>query len=292
LKNSRCFSWFRPEQRVLPSASPSQTRNAVTGLLLTASIVLSGCAELRNTGSSAGSSPQTELPTSSDQTNIQKRAQIRLQLAIDYFEQHQLNVALDELKQAITIDPSLANAYSVRALVYMDMGETKLADENFQTAMRLAPNNPDLSNNYGWYLCQNDRVPESIAFFEAALKNRSYQSPAKALTNAGLCSLKLRDTEAAERYLNQAFKIEPGNVITNVNLAKIYYGNGDFKRARFYVGRATKDESVSAETLWLAIRVEHKLEDRAAEVSLATQLRRRHPNSVEFSAYQRGAFDE
>ncbi|MBC7514399.1 MAG: type IV pilus biogenesis/stability protein PilW [Herminiimonas sp.] len=265
--------------------------HASTGLLLAIVLggTLSGCAGVRSAG---GSSPQTELPTSSDQTDNQKRAQIRLQLAIGYFEQRQLNTALDELKQAIAIDPNFADAYSVRALVYMDMGETRLADENFQTAMRLAPNNPDLNNNYGWYLCQNERPAQSIAYFEAALKNRTYQSPAKALNNAGVCSLKLKDTAAAERYLSQAFQLEPGNIATNANLARIYYGKGDYQRARFYAGRLTKDEAVSAETLWLAIRIEHKLADRAVETSLATQLRRRHPNSAEYAAFQRGAFDE
>jgi type IV pilus assembly protein PilF len=253
--------------------------------------LLAGCA---GTGA-VGSSPQTELPTLSDQTSDQKRAQIRLQLAIGYFEQKQYTVALDEIKQALTSNPNFADAFSVRALIYMDMGETRLADENFQTAMRLAPNNPDLSNNYGWYLCQNERAGESIAYFEAALKNRSYQSPAKALNNAGMCSLKLRTPAgqaAAERYLTQSFQLEPGNPTTNVNLARIYYDKGDFTRARFYVGRVTKEEGVSADTLWLAIRVEHKLADRAVEASLATQLRRRHPNSAEYAAYQRGAFDE
>jgi type IV pilus assembly protein PilF len=77
-----------------------------------------------------------------------------------------------------------------------------------------------------------------------------------------------------------------------VNLAKVYYQKGDYVRARFYVGRATKADGVSADTLWLAIRVEHKLADKAVEASLATQLRRRHPNSAEYAAYQRGAFDE
>lgn len=251
-------------------------------------VFLAGCAGTR----AVESTPQTELPTSSDQTDNQKRAQIRLQLAIGYFEQRQLNVALDELKQALAADPNFSDAYSVRALVYMDMGETRLADENFQSAMRLSPNNPDLNNNYGWYLCQNERVPQSIAYFEAALKNRAYQSPAKALNNAGVCSLKLKDTAAAEQYLVQAFQYESGNTANNVNLAKIYYDKGDHLRARFHVGRATKDEAVSAETLWLAIRIEHKLGDRAAESSLATQLRRRHPGSAEYAAFQRGAFNE
>jgi len=249
---------------------------------------LSGCAATK----AVGSTPQTELLTSSDQTDNQKRAQIRLQLAIGYFEQRQLNVALDELKQALVADPNFSDAYSVRALVYMDMGETRLADENFQSAMRLSPNNPDLNNNYGWYLCQNERVEQSIAYFDAALKNRTYQSPAKALNNAGVCSLKLKNNAEAERYLAQAFQYEPGNVANNINLAKIYYDKAEYERARFHIGRATKEEAVSAETLWLAIRIERKLGDRAAESSLATQLRRRHPGSAEYAAFQRGAFNE
>lgn len=255
-------------------------------------IGLDGCAVTGAAGGGHGSSPQSELPTSSDRTDVQKRAQIRLQLAIGYYEQRQFNTALDEIKQALATDPNFADAYSVRALIYMDMGETRLADDNFQTAMKLSPNNPDLSNNYGWYLCQNERAAQSIPYFEAALRNRAYQSPEKAFNNAGICSLKLKDPTAAERYLTQAFRLAPGNVATNVNLARIYYGQGDYSRARFYVARATKDESVSADTLWLAIRVEHKLVDRAAEASLVTQLRRRHPNSSEYAAYQRGAFDE
>ena len=254
---------------------------------MTLAVVLAGCAATNGAGS-----PQAELPTSSDQTDNQKRAQIRLQLAIGYFEQRQFNVALDEIKQALATDPNFVDAYGVRALIYMEMGETRLADENFQTAMRLSPNNPDLSNNYGWYLCQNGREAQSIAYFEAALKNRAYQSPAKALNNAGACSLKLKDMASAERYLTQAFQLEPGNIATNQNLAKVYFSKGDFVRARFYIGRATKNDAVTAETLWMAIRIEHKLADRAAETSLATQLRRRHPNSAEFAAFQRGAFDE
>lgn len=270
---------WRPLAGVTPAVS------TVTAVAFAA--LLASCAGSRGIGQ-----PPSELPTSSDQTDNQKRAQIRLQLAMGYFEQRQMNVALDEIKQALATDPNLVDAYSVRALIYMEMGETRLAEENFQTAMRMAPNNPDLNNNYGWYLCQNGREAQSIGYFELALKNRAYQSPVKALNNAGVCSLKLKDIAAAERYLTQAFQLEPGNLATNQNLAKIYFKSGNFVRARFYIARATKNETVSADTLWLAIRIEHKLADRAAETSLATQLRRRHPNSAEYAAFQRGAFDE
>lgn len=54
----------------------------------------------------------------------------------------------------------------------------------------------------------------------------------------------------------------------------------------------TKADVLSAEVLWLAIKIERKVGDRAAENSLVTQLRRRYPDSAEFAAYQRGAFNE
>jgi type IV pilus assembly protein PilF len=246
---------------------------------------LGGCA----TGPAGG---QKELLTSSDQTDSQKRARIRLQLAIGYYEQRQIPVALDEIKQALSADPSMADAYSVRGLIYMEMGENRLAEDNFQTAIRLQPNSPDFNNNYGWFLCQTGRERKSIEFFETALKSRTYQSPEKALNNAGICSLKMNDKAGAEKYFSRAFQANPANPNTNANLARIYYDQGDYERARFYVSRVMKADVMTADILWLAIKIEHKLGDRAAEASLGTQLRRRHGGSAEYAAYQRGAFNE
>lgn len=250
------------------------------------SVLLAGCA------GTPGAAPGEPAPSSAEQTDNQRRARIRLQLAVGYYEQRQMAVALDELRQALAADPDFADAHVMRALIYMDMGETRLADESFQQALRLAPNTPDFNNNYGWFLCQNGREKESIAYFDAALRNRAYQSPAKALNNAGICSLKLKNTVAAERYFSQAFQYDPANPTTNGNLARIYYDQGDHERARFYISRVMKADVMTADVLWLAIRIERKLGDRAAESSLATQLRRRHGGSAEYAAYQRGAFDE
>ncbi|MGH8807712.1 MAG: type IV pilus biogenesis/stability protein PilW [Noviherbaspirillum sp.] len=249
-------------------------------------MLLAGCAS-----SPVANSPG-ELQTVSDQTDSQKRARIRLQLAVGYYEQRQMAVALDEIKQALQADPNFAEAYGMRGLIYMDMGETRLAEDSFLQAIRLVPNSPDFNNNYGWFLCQNGRERQSISYFEAALKNRAYQSPAKALNNAGICSLKLKERAAAERYFSQAFQVDPGNASTNSNLAKIYYDQQDYERARFYIGRVVKADVMTADVLWLAIKIERKLGDRAAEASLATQLRRRHGGSSEYAAYQRGAFNE
>lgn len=258
------------------------------GIALAAIVGLSGCA-----GSQVGGSgPQAELRTSSDQTEDQKRAQIRMQLALGYYEHRQLEVALDEIKRALGADPSLADAYSLRGLIYMDMGETRLADDSLLHALKLAPRNPDLANNYGWFLCRNGHVKESIPYFESALANKAYQSPAKALNNAGVCSLQMEDEVAAKRYFTQAFQYEPGNPTINANLAKIYYNQHDDERARPYIKRAIESGQLTADMLWTAIKIERRQGQQSAETSLATQLRRRFPESSEYASYLRGAFNE
>jgi type IV pilus assembly protein PilF len=244
-------------------------------------------------GGSSGS--RAELATSSDQSVNQKRALIRLQLAVEYYEQGQLESALDDIKLALQADPNLVDAYGVRALIYMRMGEAALAEDDFLHALSLAPRNPDLSNNYGSFLCQNGRAAQSIAYFDAALANRSYSSPGNALNNAGSCSLKMKDMANAERYLLRALAVTPDLVATNANLARLYYERGDDVRAAQFIERLSKSaemDGLTADVVWLAIKVEHRLGDGGAQAQWVTQLRRHHAATPEYAAYQRGKFDE
>ena len=54
-------------------------------------------------------------------SDARKRAVIRLQLAVGYYQDAQFNTALDELKQALTIDPDFTDAHVVLALVYTEL---------------------------------------------------------------------------------------------------------------------------------------------------------------------------
>jgi type IV pilus assembly protein PilF len=254
-------------------------RKSVVVLALAPALLLTGCA----------SAPSDKLAATAD---AQTRAAIRLQLAIGYFEQRQFSVVLDEATLALQAVPDFADAYSMRALAYMEMGQEKQAESDFLQAIRLAPGNPDFANNYGWFLCSSDRPGEAIPYFEAALANRAYQSPGKALTNAGACSLKRQDAQAAERYLTRAFQYEPAGLATNVHLTRLYFDRREFERARFHIGQAANNHVLNAEALWLAIKIERKLGNQSAENDLTAQLRRRYPSSSEYAAYQRGAFDE
>ncbi len=226
------------------------------------------------------------------QSNDPKRAAIRLQLGISYFQQDQLATALKELNNAITIDPNLTDAYAVRALVYMQMQENNLAEQDFIKVSKLAPGNLDNTNNYGWFLCQTGREKMAMELFDRVIKDRTYTQPVKALNNAGLCSLKLKDDALAESYFTQSIRYDASNPTTNLNLARLNYKKQDWKRAQFYIDRLIKTDAYTAEILWLAIRINHKLKDPIAVDSLSVQLHRRYPDSDEDALSQRGAFDD
>lgn len=249
--------------------------------------LLSACA-------GSGPGPSRELKTASDQTPTEKRAQIRLELAVGYFQDRKFEVALDEVKQAIAANPDYADAYGVRALIYTAMGQTQLADENFKHALRLAPRNPDLANNYGLFLCDAGARPqEALGYFDSALKNPVYASPSKAMVNAGNCALKIKNIDAAERYLLDALRYDPDQPAVSAGLARVYFERRDYPRAGFFINRLTetaKLDTLSADVLWLAIRAKRMLGDRSLEASLAAQLRKRYPGSPEYAALESGAF--
>ncbi|WP_229429062.1 type IV pilus biogenesis/stability protein PilW [Massilia sp. ST3] len=243
-----------------------------------------------------GASAGGELKTASDVTAVEKRAQIRVQLAVGYYQEGKYDIALDEVKQAIAVYPEYAEAYGLRALIYTEMGQLALADENYQHALRIAPGNPALSNNYGSFLCQSLNKPaEAMRHFDTALKNPAYATPVRALVNAGVCSIKNRNIDAAERYLLDALRLNPDLQATNAGLARVYFERRDYQRAGFFINRlidTAKLDTLPADTLWLAMRVQRKLGDRTHEASLAAQLRKRFPGSPEYAAFERGAFDE
>jgi type IV pilus assembly protein PilF len=234
----------------------------------------------------------TSVEAEADNQEVLKRAQVHLQLAVGYYARGQFETAQEEIRKAIKIGPDNVDAYNVQGLIYMSQGQGRLAEDSFQRALRISSDNPEVLNNYGWYLCQNGREKDAISYFDRVLQNRAYQNQARVLNNAGICSVRIKDLAGAESYFLRAFEQDPGNTAINTSLADIYYRRNEMPRAQFYISRALKADSLPADTLWLAVRIERKIGNDVLAANYANQLRRRYPESPEFAAYLRGAFDE
>jgi type IV pilus assembly protein PilF len=235
---------------------------------------------------------RSEIVTDSDEPEVRRRARIRLELAVGYFEQGQTTIALDELKQSLVTDPEYAEAYSLRGLIYMRLNDYRFAEESFKKAIVLNPQDSNVVHNLGWLMCLQARYSESYEFFFKALSNPRYGERAKTYRALGLCQLRAGLRGEAEASLLKSHEFDAANPVTLFNLATLMLQRGDFARAQFYVRRLNNSEMSNAESLWLGIKVERRMENRDAMLQLAGQLLKRFPQSNEAAAYQRGSFDE
>ena len=219
------------------------------------------------------------------------RARVHTDLAAGYYERGSMGIALEELRQATAADASYAPAHGLYGLVYMELRENGQAQDSFERALRIAPNDPDINHNYGWFLCQTGREKESVRYFMQAVKNPLYAVPWRSYSAAGLCTLRLNNAKEAEDYFQRALKLDPDEPAALLKLGEIRYRQGSNEEARKLVARHNKLVSPTAESLWLALRIERHLGQRVAEQSYANQLRRRFPGSSEYQSLQRGQYD-
>ncbi|MGR4871714.1 type IV pilus biogenesis/stability protein PilW [Variovorax sp. LARHSF232] len=271
------------------------SRHAACRLLLTAiaGVMLAACAGNKSLGSSAPAArTESEIITDSDETPGRKRARLRLELAMGYFEQGKTTVALDEIKQALSADPNFSDAYNLRGLVYMRLDDPGLAEDSFRRAISLNPRDANAMHNYGWLLCQQKRYADAVQQFGRALEAPGYGDRAKTLMTQGVCQMQAGQKAEAERSLTQAYELDAANPITGYNLALLLSQRQEWTRAQFYIRRVNNTQAANAETLWLGVKVERQLNNRDAVTSLGGQLQRRFPQSKEALAYERGNFND
>jgi type IV pilus assembly protein PilF len=272
-----------------PSGCSSYLKVA-TLTLGVALIALSGCSTT-STGR-ADNSPRQEIVTDSDEPETRKRARIRLELASGYFSEGKTTVALDEIKQALSADPGFGDAYNLRGLVYMRLADPRLAEDSFKRALSINSRDANAAHNMGWLMCQQKRYPESMAYFGQALVVPLYAEQAKTLMTQGMCQIAANQKPEAERSLARSYELDAANPITGYNLASLLYERADYSRAQFYIRRLNNTDFANAETLWLGIKVERRLQSDVAMQQLVGQLKRRFPQSRELAAYEKGAFNE
>jgi type IV pilus assembly protein PilF len=251
--------------------------------ILLAAALLTGCA-----GQPAGESGVANTQVDSES---RQRALAFTNLASAYYARAQYKVALDELRKAITADNRFGPAYNIYGLIYMELTEDKLADENFRRAIELDRSDSNTRNNYGWFLCTRDRYDEGLEQFSIALRNPLYAHPEEAMANAGLCAERKGDLALAESNLSKSLKLQPDNPNTLLKLAGLNFRQGRLMETQRLLGRHSELAPPTSESLWLGLRLERKLGDRSQEAAYGLQLRKRFPDSNEAKLLHAGQYE-
>lgn len=246
------------------------------GAIAVLALLLAGCVSLGGEKPDENSQSATQERTDDP---LRYRAKVHTELAANYFQRGQMGVALEELREAIRLDARYGVAHSILGLVHADLGEYAKADAAFKQAVTVAPAEGDIRNNYGSYLCRQNRSKEGLEQFDAALKLPLYLTPQIALENAGSCALEASMIRPAEVYFARLVQMQPFNSRGYQGLAAIALKTARLEDVRKQVRLGLNAQPQSAELFFYGACAEKRLGDRAAEDSYTQQLKSRYANS-------------
>ncbi len=211
-----------------------------------------------------------------------QRAQARNQLSIAqaHLVRGELDAAESAARKALKLEAGSPDPYTLLAVIAERRGRQAEAGGHYLRATELAPKDGAVANNYGAWLCANGRVVESLGWFERALGDPTYRTPAAALANSGACALRAGQAAKAHQELRAAIGLEPGNPVALGALAQLEFQAGRYMAARAFSERRLAAAPADPTALGLASRIEQKLGDTTAAARYVQRLREEFPGNV------------
>lgn len=124
-----------------------------------------------------------------------------------YMEIGELRLALDDLNQAVHLNPKYKDAYFNRALLYTETGQYERAISDLSTIIGLDSSHLEAYNNRGFVHFRKNNLTEAISDFTQALKiDPSYM---QARLNRAQCHIQLRNYRNAYEDVAFILKAHP-----------------------------------------------------------------------------------
>jgi len=249
-------------------------------VVLAIALSVSACA----TGGASSSGRSSATAPRHEAAPVNEAARVNTELGQKYLRQGKLELAMEKLNRALIADPRHVDAHTVIAVLYETIGDNTRAEDHYRRATQLKPKSGSEANNYGAYLCKIGRFDEAASYFERAVADPFYSTPAVALTNAGTCAIKGGRFDAAERDLRLALERGQDNAEALFQMATVLYRKDEFFRARAFIQRYESIGEQSPESLLLARNIELRLGNASAALDYTRRLRQKFPDSEQARA--------
>lgn len=160
------------------------------------------------TGLMLGCVSHSTSPTK-EEFNKQQAAKARIELALGYLAQQDMQQAKINLDRALAHAPNDYLVHAALAYFYQKQGETNQAEQAYLTAIELDPKQGDSYNNYATFLCSQGRFEQAYTQFEQALNSPHYYHQADTYENLVLCSAAAKDQLRLQQYFAQLQQRDP-----------------------------------------------------------------------------------
>jgi len=191
--------------------------------------------------------------------------------------------------KAIRQDPNSSQAYHALAVLQNHFLAKEKAEEYFRKSISLDDQNSEALNNFGVFLCVDERYEEANKIFMQAIANPFYRSPQVAYTSAASCiqnqGTSKQDKDKAKEYLTKALAVSSNYRPALIKMASISFDEKDYNLTSLYLERFHLTGNASARSLWLSIQNEQEMGDKSKVALLAEQLRVNFPGSDEYKQW-------
>ena len=221
----------------------------------------------------------TACATAQHPNKTRDAAAYNVQLGIAYLHQGDVALAKDKLDRALAEAPGSADVHSARAMLFDRMHDPEKADAEFRTSLRLAPQDPQVVNNYAVYLCQSGRTEEGVRRFEEAAHNALYRTPEAAYTNAGVCLRAAKRDEEARADFRRALAVRPNFAEAVYQLTELQFQHGELAPARAGIDAFIGSYEATADLLLLGVRVARAQGDKVGAQHYARRLQMDFPGT-------------
>ena len=140
---------------------------------------------------------------------------------------------------------------------------------------------PNINNNFGYFLCQQGEYLAADRKFQCAIANPLYSTPWRAYYNAGSCALEAGQLKQADVYLRTTVQLQPDLTAVLFKLAQLAYRQNSFQRSLDYLKRYKKTGRVTPQSLMLGINLATELDDSDLHASQVMALKNLFPDSTQ-----------
>ena len=232
------------------SGRPLRWSAVAYGWVLSGLVCLAGCS-----AASLGSDRSLDNRTAEGQAQTDERVNLRLQLASAYWQRGQFSVAMAEAQQALSVEPTNADALQIIALSHWSLGDRPQAMQAFQKAVEMAPRDTGLKRNLAWFQCSGTDWAAGVAMLEEIQEVDN--TPQTAVLSAQC--LAQHDVVASATAFRWARQRWPENEVVARMWAEHQWREGDFTRlvdqltalnqSRFASGRTQELQALAQQQL-------------------------------------------
>ncbi|UUO24564.1 type IV pilus biogenesis/stability protein PilW [Colwellia sp. M166] len=213
-------------------------------------------------------------------------AMTRISLGLGYLKMGNTQQAKLNLAKAKRFAPNLVQVHTAFAHYYETVGEADLAIEAFEHALSLNSDDADTLNNYGVFLCRQEKYAAAEQQILKAIAIPSYILVAQSYENLALCQLKAKQFNKAEIYLEKAIAHSPNSASSLYQMMRLQYAKSNYTSAQSYLYRYEKStRRFSAEALALAFKIFTKQGNKAIAENYGNMLVKMFPHSFEAKQY-------